>query len=73
MNTTQNLTAAVTERTRLVQIAEALTGRAASAAWKAVEKADHAVRFATSDHEQFIRSQMVGAPEIEIQKVARAA
>lgn len=73
MTTAETITAAVAERTRLVVIAESKTGRAATIAWKAVEKADQAVRFAASEHERFVRSQMVGAPEAEIQKAARAA
>lgn len=73
MTTAENIQSTVAERTNLVNIATALTGRKASAAWNAVDAADQAVKFATADHERFIRSQMVGATEAEIQKAAQAA
>ena len=67
------LTAAIATRTHLVQVASTLTGRKATAAWKAVEAADLEVDFAQRDVEMATRREMVGATEAEIQTAARAA
>lgn len=76
MNTTEareNLTAAVAHRTKLVQIAETLTGRKATTAWKAVEVADMDVNFAAREIEMATRREMAGSTEAEIQTASRAA
>ena len=76
MNTTtarQNLTAAVARRSELVAIAQTLTGRKRTAAWKAVEEADMDVDFAAREVEMATRREMPGATEAEIQTAARAA
>jgi len=76
MNTTtarQNLTAAVARRSELVAIAQTLTGRKRTAAWKAVEEADMDVDFAARQVEFAARAEMPGATEAEIQTAARAA
>lgn len=52
MNTNEALIAAVAHRTELVKVAESLTGRKATVAWKAVEQADWAVNFAAADVER---------------------
>lgn len=69
----ENLTAAVAKRTELVGIAQALTGRKRTAAWKAVEEADMDVNFAARQVEFAVRAEMIGATEAEIQSAARAA
>lgn len=65
--------AAVATRTELVIKAQSLTGRAATAAWNAVEVADRAVSFAAADIEHAVRAANTGAPEAFIQTEARAA
>lgn len=67
------LTAAIATRTALVQKAESLTGRKATAAWKAVEAANMDVDFAAREVEMATRREMPGATEAEIQTAARAA
>ena len=76
MNTTearQNLTAAIAKRTQLVKVAEALTGRKATAAWKAVEVASWDVDLAAREVEMATRREMVGATEAEIMTAALSA
>lgn len=69
----KNLTAAIARRTELVEIAQTLTGRKRTAAWKAVEDADMEVDFAARQVEMAVRSEMVGSTEAEIQTAAGAA
>lgn len=64
------LTAALARRAELVQVAVALTGRKATAAWRAVEDADTVARFAAQDVEMATRCGMVGATEVEIMAAA---
>ena len=69
----QILTAAVAARTEAVTIAQQLTGRKATAAWKVVEDRDMDVNFAAREVEMAVRREMAGATEAEIQAAARVA
>ncbi len=66
------LASTVAARTALVITAQTLTGRKASAAWKAVAQADQAVNFAQADVEQATRREMVGASEAAIMAASLA-
>lgn len=67
------LAAAIAHRTELAKVAQTLTGRKATAAWKAVEVANMDVEFAAREVEMATRHAMAGATEAEIQTAARAA
>lgn len=67
------LTTAIAKRTELVRTAQTLTGRKATAAWRAVEDAEMDVDFAAREVEMATRREMVGATEAQIQSAARAA
>lgn len=67
------LTAAVSHRTAAVATAEALTGRKATAAWRAVETANDAVALASRDVEMAVRAEEPDAEEATVQVTARTA
>ena len=62
---------AIAARTIQVRSAEKASPRAQRAAWRAVEEADMAVRFAQVDVEMAVRRAMPDATEAEIQFESR--